>query len=68
MVKLIRKYAMPFALLIVAMCAPALLVYFLWTVITRFEYSSWLTVIGLVMLIHFEQHLWPILREQIKRL
>ena len=66
--KFIRKYAMPFALLVVAIGAPTLLVYYLWPIVSRLEYSSWLTVIGLMMLVHLERHLWPILRDWIREL
>ncbi|MEL7609504.1 MAG: hypothetical protein AAGU74_08345 [Bacillota bacterium] len=66
--KFMRKYAPPFVLLVVAAIAPTLTVYYLWPIVSRFEYSSWLTIIGLVILIHFEWHLWPILRDWVKGL
>ena len=66
--KFIRKYAMPYVLFVLTIGVPTLLIYYVWPFLTELEYSSWLTIIGLVMLIHFERHLWPILRDGIKDL
>lgn len=63
-----KKYIIPYCLLVLAIGAPVFLICYLWPIVTQLEYSTWLTVIGLVMLVHFERHLWPILRDQINRL
>ena len=66
--KNLRKYAPLFVLLVVAMGAPTFTIYCLWPIVSELGYSALLTIIGLVMLIHLERHLWPLIRECVERL
>lgn len=67
--KNLRKYAVLYALIVIAMGAPTLMIYFLWPLIARIDQIALaLVLVGGIALIRLEYHLWPILRDWIKEL